>query len=349
MRLHPGQNKADNPPAREQLNSDPDQASSRMSQFPGFPVLDRSRMLHVSQTDLLRFVVIVAITLAITGVTYVATAAGYGAIVPQLFYFPILYATYFYPNRGIYVAWCSAAAYLVIAIPFAMPDTFRMAGIGIQALLFVVVAAGAGYLLRTRMLLPYAKPEDAAGAIMRMIRTGECDHVEFKLRALWSVDLPTDEIAASKSPEVRRYRNYASKFIVARSIAGFLNTDGGDLVIGIREDRMLSTTVVVGIEDEYPHLQELDRNPDGYRRMLIDSVVRKYLPEIFESASRFIRITFPVIDGKTICQIHVTPTDRPVFVDTGTEEIFFIRVDASTRALTGKTMTRYILNRFTSA
>jgi hypothetical protein len=82
--------------------------------------------------------------------------------------------------------------------------------------------------------------------------------------------------------------------------------------------------------------------------MLIDSIVRKYLPEIFESASRFIRITFPEIDGKTICHVHVTPTDRPVFVDTGTEEIFFIRVDASTRALAGKTMTRYILNRFTS-
>src|SRR5208337_1399642 len=116
------------------------------------------------------------------------------------------------------------------------------------------------------------------------------------------------------------------KFIVARSIAGFLNTDGGDLVLGIREDRMLSTTEVMGIESEYFHLQEMDRNPDGYRRMLIDSVVRKYLPEIFDSASRFIRITFPLIDGKTICHLHVTPTDRPVFVDTGTEELFFIRV-----------------------
>ena len=87
--------------------------------------------------------------------------------------------------------------------------------------------------------------------------------------------------------------NYASKFIVARSIAGLLNTYGGDLVIGIRKDRMLSTTEVMGIESDDSHLQELDRNPDRYRRMLIDSVVRKYLPEIFDSASRFIRISFP--------------------------------------------------------
>jgi hypothetical protein len=320
-----------------------------MSQLPGFPVFDRTRTLHVSQTDLIRFIVIVAITLSITGITYLSTAAGYGAIVPQLFYFPILYTTYFYPGRGVYVACCSAAAYLVIAGPFAMPDLYLLGGICFQAALFIGIAAGAGYLLRNRMELPYAAPEEAAGAISTMIRTGECDYVEFKLRALWSMALTKDEIMGSESAEVRKYRNNASKFIIARSIAGFLNTDGGDLVIGIREDRMLSTTEAVGIEDEYSLLQEKDRNPDGYRRMLIDSVVRKYLPEIFESSSRFLQISFPVIGGKTLCRVHVRPSGRPVFVDTGTEELFFVRVDASTRALNGKTMTRYILNRFSSS
>jgi hypothetical protein len=320
-----------------------------MIETPGFPVSDRTRTFHLSETDLIRFVVIVAITLSIAGITYLSTRAGYGAIVPQLFYFPILYTTYFYPNRGIYVACCSAAAYLCIAGPVAFPNLFLLGGICFQALLFVGIAAGSGYLLKNRMVLPYAAPEEAAGAIRTMIKTGECDHVEFKLRALWSVDLSREEILASESAEVRKYRNNASKFIVARSIAGFLNTDGGDLVIGIREDRMLSTTVVVGIGEEYAHLQEKDRNPDGYRRMLIDSVVRKYLPEIFESSSRFLQISFPVVDGKTLCHVHVRPTERPIFVDTGSEELFFIRVDASTRALTGKTMTRYLLNRFSSS
>jgi Putative DNA-binding domain len=317
-----------------------------MIQSPGFPVSDKIRTLHLSQTDLVRFVVIAAITISIAGITYLSTAAGYGAIIPQLFYFPILYTTCFYPDRGIYVACCSAAAYLVIAVPFSLSNPVLIWGICIQALLFVGVAAGAGHFLKNRILRPYAKEEEDTGAIHTMIRIGECDHVEFKLRALWSVNLSREEIQASQSVEVRKYRNTASKFIIARSIAGFLNTDGGDLVIGIREDRMLSTTEIVGIEDEYLHLQEMDRNPDGYRRMLIDSVVRKYLPEIFDSASRFIRISFPVIGGKTLCHVHVRPTERPIFVDTGSEELFFIRVDASTHALGGKAMTRYILNRF---
>jgi hypothetical protein len=321
-----------------------------MSQSPGVPVFDRTRTLHLSQTDLVRFLVIAAITLSITGITYLSTAAGYGAIVPQLFYFPILYTTYFYSGRGIYVACCSAAAYLVIAGPLAAPDPVLLGRVLFQAILFIGIAVGSGHILKNRRVLPsYTEPQEDAGAISAMIRTGECDHIEFKLRALWSVDLTKEDIMTSESAEVRKYRNNASKFIVARSIAGFLNTDGGDLLIGIREDRMLNTTEVVGIGDEYPHLQEKDRNPDGYRRMLIDSVVRKYLPEIFESVSRFVQISFPVIGGKTLCLIHITPTDRPVFVDTGSEEIFFIRVDASTRAIAGKTLTRYILNRFSSS
>ena len=145
---------------------------------------------------------------------------------------------------------------------------------------------------------------------------------------------------------MRKYRTNASKFIIARSIAGFLNSSGGDLVIGIEEDRINNVIRVVGIEDDYSRLLEKDRNPDGYRRMLIDSVIRRYIPEIYETASRLIHITFPVLSEKTLCHVHILPTDKPVFVDTGNEEFFFIRVDASTRNISGKTLTSYILTRF---
>ena len=93
-----------------------------MSQSADLPVSDRTRTLRLSQTDLIRFIVITTITLSIAGITYLSTAAGVRCHrPPALFYFPILYATYFYPARGIYVAGCSAVAYLVIALPFALP------------------------------------------------------------------------------------------------------------------------------------------------------------------------------------------------------------------------------------
>jgi hypothetical protein len=298
---------------------------------------------------MVRFWVIATITLSIIGITYISMAAGYGTIVPQLFYFPILYATYFFPDRSLYVACCCAIAYLIIAVSFVTPDPMIIGGIVFQALLFVGIAAGAGYVLRSRAFSPYTAPEQDAGAIQTMIRTGENDHVEFKLQTLWSADITKEEINASESAEIRKYRTNASRFILARSIAGFLNTDGGDLLIGIREDRILNTMTVVGIENDFPKLAEADRNPDGYRRMLVDAVIRKYIPEIYDMASRFIHISFPVISGRTLCHLHITPSDKPVFVDSGTEEFFFVRIDASTRAITGKNLTRYTLTRFTGS
>jgi hypothetical protein len=305
-------------------------------------------LLRVSHTDLVRAIAITSITISIIGITYLSMAAGYGAIVPQLFYFPILYTTYFYPSRGLYIAGCCAAAYLIIAGLFIKPDIAGFGGVVMQAVMFIGIAAGSAWVLDYRQARSFSilAPEKDVSDIQAMIAGGENDHVEFKLLTLWSVEMTKEQLAASESPEVHKYRTNASRFIIARSIAGFLNTDGGDLVIGIREDRMLNTITVPGIEADYEKMHVEDRNTDGYRRMLIDSVIRKYLPEIFEMASRYISISFPVISKKTVCHLRITPSPRPIFVDSGSEEIFFIRVDASTRGLSGRAMTRYILNRF---
>ena len=306
-------------------------------------------LLHYPSEDLLRFWVIASITASIVGVTYISMEAGYGSIVPQLFYFPILYATYFYPARGIYVAGGCAVAYLFVSMFFLTPNPFIVGGVVFQALLFIGIAFGSSLVIEQKNASLPGLPADDSGAVKIMIAGGESEGVEFKYQTLWSSRLSKEESDASDSPEVRKYRTNASKFIIARSIAGFLNTSGGDVIIGVREDRVKNVIRVEGIEDDYSRLKEEDRNPDGYRRMLIDSVVRRYTPEIYETASRYIHITFPVVSGKTLCHIHVKPSEKPVFVDTGSEEFFFIRVDASTRNITGKTLTSYTLSRFSSS
>jgi hypothetical protein len=301
-----------------------------------------------SHTDIVRFFVIAAFILSIIGIAYLSMSAGYGTIVPQLFYFPILYTAYFYPDRGMYVACSCGVAYSFVAAFFVVPEIAAVAGIIVQALLFVVIAAAAGVVLQHREISSSALEEDMSETILTMIKTGENDRIEFKMQSLWSANFSKEEILSSESSEIRKYRNNASKFIIARSIAGFLNTDGGDLIIGIQEDRIKNTIRIVGIEEDYHKLHEKDRNPDGYRRMIVDSILQKYIPEIVNTASRFIHISFPFISGHTLCHVHILPADKPVFVDIGNEELFFIRVDASTRSLTGKVLTQYILTRFSS-
>jgi hypothetical protein len=304
---------------------------------------------RVSHTDLIRFWVIVSITVSIICITYLSMSAGYGTIVPQLFYFPILYTTYFYPDRGMYTACSCAFSYLFVAAFFVIPEPVAVGGIIVQALLFLGIAAGSAYVLKKRDDGVYRVLSDDAKAVQAMISSGESDRVEFKLQSLWSTDLSKEEIFASDSADVRKYRNNASRFIIARSIAGFLNTDGGDLIIGIGENRIKNETRIAGIENDYRKLHEKDRNPDGYRRMIVESIVQKYLPEIYDTASRFIHISFPSVSERTLCRVHITPSDKPIFVDAGNEEFFFIRIDASTRSISGKTLTHYILTRFKSS
>ncbi|NMB77481.1 MAG: ATP-binding protein [Methanomicrobiales archaeon] len=321
-----------------------------MTHAPGLERISNLLKNQVTNTDVIRFWVIASITISIIGITYLSMAAGYGAIVPQLFYFPILYATYFYPDRGIYVAGGCAAAYLIIALSFVTPDPIIIGGIVFQSLLFIGIAAGSAYLLHSREISLYVVPSvEDTDAIRTMINAGESGHREFKLQALWSLHLTKEQVAASESPDVKKYRTNASKVIIARSIAGFLNTDGGDLLIGIREDRINNAITIAGIENDYPSLPEADRNPDGYRRMIVDAIIRKYLPDIFDTAARYIHIAFPVMGGKTLCHIHVSRSDKPVFLNSGTEELFFIRVDASTREITGSTLAHYTLTRFSGS
>ncbi len=308
----------------------------------GFPALPASRYSH---TDIARSFIIAAITLVIFLVTFLAMAKNSTTVAPQLFYFPILYTTYFYPGRGVLVAGSCAIVYGITGSYFVFPDIHAMQFVIGQAVLFICVALLSMYFFRNRTRDPGTAPAGSE-TIAMMIDAGENDHVEFKFQSLWSADLGKEEILASDSIEIRKYKKNASKFIIARSIAGFLNTEGGDLFIGVREDRIHTTTEITGIEDEYRKLHDRDRNPDGYRRMVIDSIVKKYMPETVDTASRFIHISFPRIKDRTVCRLHIEPAEKPVFVDVGNDELFFIRVDASTRLITGKTLTNYILSRF---
>ena len=311
-------------------------------------VYKNPQKLRWSQTDLVRSWVIAAFILSITGLAYISMSMGYGTIVPQLFNFPILYTAYFYPPRSLYVACSCGVAYSFVAAFFAAPDLIIMVAIIVQLLLFVGIAAASGIVLKNRVHRSPGLPGDDAEAIQSMIAAGENDHIEFKLRSLWSTDLLREEILSSESAEVRKYHTNASRFIIARSIAGFLNTDGGDLIIGIKEDRIINTIEVAGIEEDYSKLHIEDRNRDGDRRMIVDSIIRKYLPEIFDTVSMLIHLSFPTLSGRIICHVHIMPAEKPVFVEINNEELLFIRVDASTRIITGKVLTHYILTRFTS-
>ncbi len=188
-------------------------------------------------------------------------------------------------------------------------------------------------------------PSIADVTFQALVRGGENEFVEFKSSALWSKSLTRGEIASSGSKDVHRFGKDTSKVMIAKTIAGFLNTEGGNLVIGIREDKSGSGNEIIGIEGEFSRLK--DPCSDGYRRMLIDEVIRKFLPpEIFHHLNKYIRIHFMKSGDHTLCWLEIKKADDGVFVNVQDDESFFIRIDAETRQIADKALVDYCRKRF---
>jgi tetratricopeptide (TPR) repeat protein len=178
-----------------------------------------------------------------------------------------------------------------------------------------------------------------------LVRGGENEFVEFKSSALWSKTLTKAEILASSSKEVHKFGKDTSKVMIAKTVAGFLNTEGGNLIIGIKENKKGSGNEITGIENEFPKLK--DPCTDGYRRMLIDEIIRKFLPsDIFHHLNKYIRIHFMNMEDHILCWLEIKKADDGVFVKVQDDESFYIRIDAETRQITDKALVDYCRKRF---
>jgi len=103
------------------------------------------KSVQVSHTDLVRLWVIVSLTLCCILITAVSLTRYTESIVAQLFYFPILYTTYFYPKKGVYLAGACALVYEILAYIALYPDTAGLIYTTGQAIMFVLVAVVVAY------------------------------------------------------------------------------------------------------------------------------------------------------------------------------------------------------------
>lgn len=95
----------------------------------------------VSHTDLTRFIIIGSLTLVCIIITTLSISRALETLYAQLFYFPIVYATYFYPRRGLWLAGTCAILYEGFAYLYLFPDTGALIYVTGQAILFICVAA----------------------------------------------------------------------------------------------------------------------------------------------------------------------------------------------------------------
>ena len=135
---------------------------------------------------------------------------------------------------------------------------------------------------------------------------------------------------------------------VVKSIASFLNTDGGTLLIGVKDKPHLQDNPIIGIENDFKWVGKKDL--EGFGHALI-----QLLNDAFGDQSTlklYVEISYPTTDGKTICRIDIDPLPRirngELWVKTKTlgAEEFFYRVSDTTTHASAKSALRYIRHHF---
>lgn len=141
-----------------------------------------------------------------------------------------------------------------------------------------------------------------------LILSGESDRVEFKSTLRY--DLRTREV------------NKKLEFVIAKTIAAFMNSEGGDLLIGIDDE-----SNALGLEDDLKTFGK--KNIDGFELQLIE-VIKQH---IGIECTGHIKISFPIYDSKKICRIQVSRSGTPIFTKHEGNDEFFVRTGCSSQPL----------------
>ena len=101
----------------------------------------------VSETDIVRVIVITSLVVSCTLITAISFSRSFGLINYQLFFIPILYATYFYAKRGLIVAGICGISYQAVGYYYRYPDPSALMAVTSEAFLFVIIASFMTYFI----------------------------------------------------------------------------------------------------------------------------------------------------------------------------------------------------------
>ena len=185
----------------------------------------------------------------------------------------------------------------------------------------------------------------------------ELPNVEYKTSALWSLNLSEDEISRRiqegeltgeyNTSCLKTFGKDCSRFIIAKTLAAFLNTDGGDLMIGVNENRSAEGTIYnkLGIDRDLQILEKIkgDNSIDSYRRFITKDIIEPYFDlKITNHFSKYFNITTKKIGNKWFCRINVIKSDQAIVLRYNRQDYFFVRKDTTIKQLNMTQAAEYI-------
>lgn len=163
--------------------------------------------------------------------------------------------------------------------------------------------------------------DEQTALIPELMRQGETGRVEFKSSLRW--DMKENRI------------NRGLEKVIAKTIAGFFNADGGYLLIGVDD-----TGAPLGLDNDLSTLRTPDH--DSYERTVNDIVSKNLGGDVCP----YIHTVFATVEDKDVAMIIIRPAPRAVYLDDGKSSVFYVRSGNSTRQLDVREALSYAKNRW---
>ena len=154
--------------------------------------------------------------------------------------------------------------------------------------------------------------------VVSLLRQGESKTVEFK--QTFSLDISDNQ----KKPYLED--------MVIKTIAAFLNSDGGDLLVGVNDDAKITG---LDFEIEKLHRSSRDEFLKHFKNRFKTRIGEQFYP----------RVSYGIVEVEesSVFRINCAPSDIEVFVD---GKDFYVRTNPATDKLDGPKLLEYVKQRF---
>jgi predicted HTH transcriptional regulator len=164
-------------------------------------------------------------------------------------------------------------------------------------------------------------------SLSELIAEGESDELEFKSSLRW--DLRNEAVSA------------VVEQMVVKTVAAFANSQGGTLLIGVRDDG-----AILGLDHDYASLR--DGNRDQFE-LHLRQLLGAQLGKAFVAGK--VQVRFHELEGKDLCQVEVLRASEPVIVTVNDKsgakvEKFYARSGNSSPEIPLSEIPAYVRDRF---
>ncbi len=241
-------------------------------------------------------------------IRFLLIAALLGLAVGVFVLFPLNEFVYFkeYGSPGYATGIGFATAQVSSAIHGDRPK--KTAVYGMAGMLLSLLAAGVFSSLTDRQREIARLSNALEGDLRTLIAQGESANLEFKSSFRW--DLKESKV------------NRALEGVVLKTLAGYMNGNGGTLLIGVADDGS-----IIGLENDYKTLKKQDR--DGFEQAVMTAVAT----QLGGDACHSVQMMFQSVEQKDVCRVITSPAHRPVYLRSGEMPKLYVRTGVSTREL----------------